>query len=152
MDMKERLLNDMKEAMKAGDKLKTGVIRMLRAEIINKENEKPGAEVDDPAVISLIQKMIKQGKEAAEQYEKGGRPERAELEKQEIQILEAYLPPRMPEWEIKEIIQGVISETGASGPHDMGKVMGVVMKKLKETGKIIEGKQVGEIVKTLLSE
>ena len=152
MQLKEQIQDDLKAAMKAKDTLRTSTIRMLRAEILKKENEKPGAKVDDPIVHSLIHTLIKQRKDAAEQYEKGGRPELAEKETAEIIILEAYLPEMISEEEIKDAITEVIAETGAATIRDMGKVMGLVMKRLKETGKTVDGKLVNTLVKSALSE
>ncbi len=152
MPLKEQIQEDLKAAMKAKDALRTSALRMLRAEILKKENEKAGAKVDDTVVHSLIHTLIKQRKDAAEQYEKGGRPELAEKETAEIKILEAYLPPKMSKEEIKDTITQVIAETGATTMRDMGKVMGLVMRRLKETGKTIDGKLVTALVKSALSE
>jgi uncharacterized protein len=151
MNLKERIFNDMIVSMKARNKLKTGTLRMLRSEIINRENEKTGAKVDDSAILSIIQKMIRQRKEAAEQFEKCDRAELALGETAEIVFLEEYLPPQMTEDEIKEVIFRVKSETGASSMKDMGNLMRNVMKQLKESGKIVDGKKVNILVKIFLS-
>lgn len=150
MSLKEKIMNDMKTAMKERNALKTGVLRMLKAEIMKKENEKPGAEVHDDDVVALTQKLIKQRNEAAEQFEKGGRPELAQKEKDEAAILENYLPPRVSDEEIRAVVDEVIAETGAGDMSAMGRVMGGSMKKLKETGKVVDGNQVKEIVKKAL--
>jgi len=123
----------------------------LRAEILNKESEKAGAVVDDAVVFTLIQKLIRQRQEAAEQFDKGGRPELAQKEREETKILEEYLPPPLSEAEIRDILIKVVAETGAVSIRDMGKVMGAAMKQLKDTGKLFDGKQVNLIVKEILS-
>ena len=151
MPLKEKILEDMKNSMKSGDKLRTGALRMLRAEIMKKENEKAGAVVDDAAVMTIVKKLVKQRKEAAEQFEKGDRQQLAEKEKKEAEILEEYLPPKLTEEDLKQLIQSVMDETGAMSMKDMGKVMGGVMKKIKEDGQVVDGKRVKNLVSEALS-
>jgi len=151
MELKDKILSDMRDAMRAKDSLRTNALRMLRAEILKKENEKPGARVDDATVLWLVQKLIKQRKEAAELYQKGARPELAQKELEEAKILETYLPPEASEEEILQVIKEVISETGASGLEDMGKLMAPVMGRLRETGKTVDGKRVNQLVRSALA-
>jgi len=151
MELKDKILSDMRDSMKERNDLRTNALRMLRAEILKKENEKPGARADDATVLWLVQKLIKQRKEAAELYERGARPELAQKELEEAKILETYLPPEASDEEIAQVIRDIISETGASGVQDMGKLMGPVMARLRETGKTVEGKRVNQLVRTALT-
>jgi len=151
MDMKERLMADLRQSMKNREELRTSTLRMLRAEILNKESEKAGVVVDDAVVFSLIQKLIRQRHDSAVQFEKGGRPDLAKKEVDEVAILEQYLPPQLSEEEMRRLIKTVIEEIGAMSIQDMGKVMGAAMKRLKETGKIFDGKVVNVLVREALS-
>ena len=151
MDMKERLMADLKQSMKNREELRTSTLRMLRAEILNKESEKAGVVVDDAVVFSLIQKLIRQRHDSAAQFEKGGRTDLAKKEIDEAAIPEQYLPPNLSEDEIRELIKTVIEEIGAMSLQDMGKVMGAAMKRLKETGKMFDGKVVNALVREVLS-
>jgi len=151
MDMKERLMADLKQSMKNREELRTSTLRMLRAEILNKESEKAGVVVDDAVVFSLIQKLIRQRHDSAAQFEKGGRADLAKKEIDEAAILEQYLPPNLSEEEIRELIKTVIVEIGAMSVQDMGKVMGAAMKRIKETGKMFDGKAVNALVREALS-
>jgi hypothetical protein len=151
MEMKERLMADLKQSMKNREELRTSTLRMLRAEILNKESKKAGAVVDDAVVFSLIRKLIRQRHDSAAQFEKGGRTDLAKKEIDEAVILEQYLPPNISEEEMRELIKTVIEEIGAMSVQDMGKVMGVAMKRLKETGKMFDGKVVNTLVREALS-
>ena len=128
MSLKDRLTQDMKDAMKAGEKLKLGVVRMLLAELKKKAID-DRAELDEAAEIALVQKAVKQRREAAEAFDKGGRPESAEQERAESVILEAYLPEQLGDDELAAAVKELVEQTGASGPSDMGKLMGPLMKK-----------------------
>jgi hypothetical protein len=151
MEMKERLMADLKQAMKNREELRTSTLRMLRAEILNKESEKAGVVVDDAVVFSLIRKLIRQRHDSAAQFEKGGRTDLAKKEIDEAAILEQYLPPQLSEKEMRELIKTVIEEISAVSIQDMGKVMGAAMKRLKETGKMFDGKVVNALVREALS-
>lgn len=147
MSLKERLKADMKEAMKAKDKVRLSTIRMINSLIKNAEIEKRG-ELTDEEIIQLLMKYAKQRKESIEMYEKGGRQDLVEKEKAELAIVESYLPEQMSEEEIREIVKKAIEEVGAESVKDMGKVMKIVMPKVK--GKA-DGSLVNKIVKELLS-
>ncbi|SNR60226.1 GatB/YqeY domain-containing protein [Desulfurobacterium atlanticum] len=147
MGIKEQLKNDMKEAMKAKDKVKLSTIRMIMSLIKNAEIDKRG-ELTDEEVISLLQKYAKQRKESIEMYERGGRQDLVEKEKAELAIVESYLPEQLDENEIKNIVKSTIEEVGASSVKDMGKVMKAVMPKLRGRA---DGSVVNRIVKELLS-
>lgn len=129
MSLKQRLTDDMKAAMKAGDKHSLGVIRLINAAIKQKEVDER-IELDDAAVIAVLDKMVKQRKDSVSQYEGAGREDLAKVEREEIVVIERYLPAKLGEAEIVVAIQAAIAETGASGPADMGKLMGALKPKL----------------------
>ncbi|MCI1130287.1 GatB/YqeY domain-containing protein [Stenotrophomonas maltophilia] len=129
MSMKQQLTEDMKAAMKAGEKHKLGVIRLINAAIKQREVDER-IELDDTAVIAVLDKMVKQRKDSVSQYEAANREDLAEIERAEIVVIEAYLPAKMGEAEIVAAIQAAIAETGASGPADIGKLMGALKPKL----------------------
>ncbi|HEL2958036.1 GatB/YqeY domain-containing protein [Stenotrophomonas geniculata] len=129
MSMKLQLTEDMKAAMKAGEKHKLGVIRLINAAIKQREVDER-IELDDTAVIAVLDKMVKQRKDSVSQFEAANREDLAEIERAEIVVIEAYLPAKMGEAEIVAAIQAAIAETGASGPADMGKLMGALKPKL----------------------
>lgn len=129
MSMKLQLTEDMKAAMKAGEKHKLGVIRLINAAIKQREVDER-VELDDTAVIAVLDKMVKQRKDSVSQFEAANREDLAEIERAEIVVIEAYLPAKMGEAEIVAAIQAAIAETGASGPADMGKLMGALKPKL----------------------
>jgi len=144
--LQQQITDDMKAAMKSGDKMKLGAIRMLRSAMKDKEIEliRPLTEED---VITVIARLIKQRKDAASQYNEAGRSELAEKELAEIKVFEAYMPEQMSESEIEAAVSQAISESGAEGMKDMGKVMGVIRPKLQ--GKADMG-VVSALVKKLL--
>ncbi|MBA0221831.1 GatB/YqeY domain-containing protein [Stenotrophomonas maltophilia] len=129
MSMKQQLTDDMKAAMKAGEKDKLGVIRLINAAIKQKEVDER-IELDDTAVIAVLDKMVKQRKDSVSQYEAANREDLATIERAEIVVIEAYLPAKMGEAEIAAAIQAAIAETGATGPADMGKLMGALKPRL----------------------
>jgi len=147
MSLKDRVLQDMKEAMKARDQLKLSTLRLLVSEIKNREIDAKG-ELKDEDILALIQKAVKQRQDSIAQYEKGGRQDLAEKEKAELEILKAYLPEELSKEEILEIIDQAIAATGASSPKEMGKVMREVMPKVKGRA---DGKLVNELVKKRLA-
>jgi uncharacterized protein YqeY len=147
MTLKEQLLDDMKKAMKDGDKTKLSTIRMIRTAVLNAEKEKKD-EVSDAEVIDILVSSIKQRKEAMKAFESGGRSDLYEKEKAELDVLSSYLPEQISEDEIKKRVVEVIEETGASSMKDMGAVMKVLMTEMK--GKA-EGSLVNRIVKEALS-
>ncbi|UUS15513.1 GatB/YqeY domain-containing protein [Stenotrophomonas sp. CD2] len=129
MSMKQQLTEDMKAAMKAGEKHKLGVIRLINAAIKQREVDER-IELDDTAVIAVLDKMVKQRKDSVSQFEAANREDLAGIERAEIVVIEAYLPAKMGEAEIVAAIRAAIAETGASGPADMGKLMGALKPKL----------------------
>jgi len=129
MSMKQQLTDDMKAAMKAGEKHKLGVIRLINAAIKQKEVDER-VELDDTAVIAVLDKMVKQRKDSVTQFVAADREDLAEIERAEIVVIEAYLPAKMGEAEIVAAIRAAIAETGATGAADMGKLMGALKPKL----------------------
>ena len=144
MDLKQKLLSDLKGAMKAKDALKVSTLRLISSEIKNKEIDLRN-ELGDDAIIALLTTQIKKRKEAAAFFEKGGREELKQKEEQEMAILQEYLPEAAGEDEVKARIEQVIVEVGAEGPKDMGKVMKVVIPEFK-------GKADGGLIQRLVGE
>lgn len=145
MTLKERLMADMKEAMKAKEagKVKLSVIRMARAAIKNTEIEK-GKELSDQEVIEVLAREVKQRRDAIVEYRKAEREDVVKDLEAEIEVLLGYLPQQLTHDEIKALVQEAIREVGATGPKEMGKVMGVLMPRVKGRA---DGKLVNEIVR-----
>lgn len=139
--LEEKILNDYKEAMKSRDALKSSVLSFLRADMMNLAVAKKKNKLDDSEAISVIKKQIKQRQDSIEQFTKGNRPEMAEKEKKEFEILKTYLPPELCAEELKKIIDEVIVLTEAQGMKDMGKVMKEVSAKVagQADGKLVSG-------------
>ena len=129
MSLKQRLTDDMKAAMKGGDKASLAVIRLINAAIKQKEVDER-IELDDTAVIAVLDKMVKQRRDSVSQYEAAAREDLAQVERDEIVVIERYIPAKMGEAEILAAIEAAIAETGATGPADMGKLMGPLKAKL----------------------
>ncbi|MBV6883173.1 GatB/YqeY domain-containing protein [Xanthomonas euvesicatoria] len=129
MSLKQQLTDDMKAAMKSGDKHSLGVIRLINAAIKQKEVDER-IEMDDAAVIAVLDKMVKQRKDSVTQFEAAARDDLAQIEREEIVVIERYLPAKMGEAGIVAAIRAAISETGASSPADIGKLMGALKPKL----------------------
>lgn len=129
MDIKTQLNESVKEAMKSGDEVRKRTLRMVLAAVKQVEVDKR-TELDDLAVVALIQKEIKNRREAIEEAKKANRPDLIGENEVEITVLEAFLPKAMPAEELRALVQAAIAETGAAAPSDMGKVMKVVMPKV----------------------
>ena len=129
MSLKQRLTDDMKAAMKSGDKDSLGVIRLINAAIKQREVDER-IELDDTAVIGVLDKMVKQRKDSVSQFEAHGREDLAVIERAEILVIERYVPTKMGEAEISAAIDAAAAETGAAGPADMGKLMAALKPKL----------------------
>lgn len=130
--MRARITQDIKEAMKAGDKARLSTLRLITAAIKDRELGVGGgapSEVGDAEVVVILQKMVKQRRESLATYEKAGRTDLADQEKFEIGILEGYLPKQMDETAVKAAVATVAGELGAAGPKDMGRVMGVLKER-----------------------
>lgn len=162
--LKDKFQADVKEALKSGNAVKRMVLGMVLSAVKSRELEKRGklsksesdaskleemSKLTDEEIIEVISSEMKKRKDSIEQYEKGGRPELAQKERAEIDILMGYMPEQMSEDAVQEEIKKIISQTGASGPKDMGKVIGAVMAKVK--GKA-DGTLVSKLVKEELSK
>ncbi|GGK15487.1 GatB/YqeY domain-containing protein [Luteimonas terricola] len=147
MSLKQRLTDDMKAAMKAGDKASLGVIRLMNAAIKQREVDER-IELDDAQVLVALEKMLKQRRDSVTQFEAASREDLAVIERAEIEVIQRYLPEKMGEAEIQAAVDAAIAETGASGPADMGKLMGVLKPKL--AGQADMG-QVSALVKKALA-
>ncbi|MBX3586777.1 MAG: GatB/YqeY domain-containing protein [Ramlibacter sp.] len=147
MSLKEQITEDMKAAMRAKDSVRLGTIRLLTAAMKQKEVDER-VELDDAAVIAIVDKMLKQRKDSIEAFEKAGRQDLADVEIAETQVLKVYLPARLSAEEVAAEVKAIVAELGAKGPGDMGKVMGAVKAKL--AGKADMG-QVSAAVKAALA-
>jgi uncharacterized protein YqeY len=128
MSLKSRITSDMKSAMKAGDKERLKVVRLVMAAIKQVEVDQR-IELDDAGVLSVIDKMVKQRRDSVEQFRKGAREDLADIELAEIDVLETYLPEQLGEAELDAMIDEAITATGAESMRDMGKVMGIIKSK-----------------------
>lgn len=148
MGLREQLREDLKAAMRAQDATRRGTIRMLEAAIKNAEIEKRGKELGDPDILAILQRQLKQRRDSIEQFERGGRQDLADIERAEIEVIQAYLPEQLSEDDIEAAAKRIIDQTGAAGPGDRGKVMGALMQELR--GKA-DGSAVNSVVSRLLS-
>ena len=128
MTLKQQLTEDMKTAMRGGDKARLGVIRLMLAAIKQREVDER-IELDDSQVLAVLEKMMKQRKDSVTQYVAAQREDLAEIERAEMVVIETYLPAKLGEAEIDALIAAAIAETGASSPRDMGKVVAAVKDK-----------------------
>ena len=148
-NMEKRIQADMVSAMKAKETVKLSSLRAIKAAImLAKTAEGSTGEVNDQDIVKIIQKLVKQRKESAQQYNDAGRPELAENELAEAAAMEIYLPKQLTEAEVEAELVKIIAEVGASKPSDMGKVMGVATKRLAG---LAEGRTISTLVKKLLS-
>ncbi|MCC5932958.1 MAG: GatB/YqeY domain-containing protein [Candidatus Cyclonatronum sp.] len=149
MALYDTLLADLKESMKAREERRTLVLRSLKSGVLEKEitNRTGGArsEITDELVIEVITKAAKQRRDSLDQYRNAGREDLAEIEEQELAIIETYLPKQLSKEEVEAIVDEVIAQTGAASVKDMGKVMGQLMPKVK-------GKADGKLVNTVVRE
>lgn len=141
------LSEQIKEALKKGDSVRVSTLRLLSSALHNEEIAKQ-KELAEEEELTVVRRELKRREEAVEAYKKGGRPESAEKEKKEAEILKEFLPAQMSEEELIKIVEQVISQTSASGPQDFGKVMGAVVARVK--GKA-DGKTVVQIVRQKLT-
>jgi len=148
MTLKERLEADYKKAFKEKDEVRVETLRLLKAEIKNREIAKRRDFIDNE-VLEVIMSMAKKHKDSLDAFEKGGREDLAAREKNQLAILEEYLPAKLSEEELRDIISEIIDEMEASGPSDFGKVMGIIMKKVRGQA---DGNLVNKIVKEELEK
>ena len=147
MSLKEKIISDLTDAMKAKDAERLSTLRMVKANLMNRQIEK-GGELTDEEVTKALQSLVKQRRDSIEQYEKAGRNELAQKEASEISHIEAYLPQSATPDEIAAAVDAAIAETGASSMKEMGTVMKAALAKL--SGKTADGKMVSEAVKSKL--
>ena len=148
MSLKDKIISDLTGAMKAKDAERLSVLRMVKANLMNRQIEK-GADLTDEEITKALQTLVKQRRDSVEQYEKAGRDELAAKEKSEITVLKDYLPQAASKEEIEKAVAEAIAETGASSIKEMGMVMKAAQAKL--AGKSADGKTVSETVKAKLS-
>ena len=129
MSLKERITEDMKTAMRAKDSERLGTIRLLQSAMKQKEVDER-VELDDAAIVAIVDKMIKQRKDSIAAFEQAARQDLVDKEKAELTVLSAYLPERLSAQDLTDAVQAIVKELGASGPGDMGKVMGAVKTRL----------------------
>ena len=148
MSLQQRLDGDLKAAMKSSDSLKTSVLRMIKAAIKNKQVEKR-EELSDEEIISVISTLTKQRRESIDLFSKGGREELAEKERQELAMLQLYLPGQLSPEDLDRIIMEAINESSAEGVKDIGKVMRLIMPRVQGAA---DGKVVNQRVRELLEK
>ena len=148
MSLQDKIQSDIAESMRTKDSLKLGVLRMMKAAVMNKKVEKM-KDLDEPEVLAVLNSLVKQRKDSIDQFRKGGREELAQKEEAEIKVIESYLPAAASEDDIRRAIEEAIQETSAASMKDMGKVMKAVQAAL--VGKNADGRTVSETVKAKLS-
>lgn len=150
MSLKERLTEDMKQAMRAKEegKLRLSVIRMVRANIKNVEIDRK-QELSNDEVLDVLAKEVKMRRDSMEEFKKANRPDLVESLEQEIEILMSYLPQQLSEAEVRTLVESAVAETQAVSPKEMGKVMAVLMPKVKGRA---DGKLVNTIVREMLNQ
>ena len=147
MNLKDKLIDDMKTAMKSGDKARLGVIRLINAAIKQREVDER-IMLDDTQVLAVLEKALKQRRDSVSQFQAAGRTDLADKETYEIGVVQSYLPAQLSAAEVDAMIAAAIAESGAASPKDMGKVMGLV--KPKVAGRTDMGK-LSELVKARLN-
>ena len=147
MSLEEKINKDLVVAMKAKDEVSLRGIRAIKSAILLAKTDGSAQAIDEAREVAMLQKLVKTRQESLEVYEKNNRPELAEKEREEIDVIRRYLPAMIEGAELEAILKKIVEETGASGPKDMGKVMGVASKQL--AGKA-EGRAISEAVKKLL--
>ncbi|MBI5025851.1 MAG: GatB/YqeY domain-containing protein [Nitrospirae bacterium] len=143
MSVAQKLNTDLEEAMKAADKERVSVIRMIKAAAKNREIEKRSPLTDED-IYDVLSSLARQGRDSIEQFSKGGRQDLVEKEERELLIIKSYLPEPLTQDEARAMIKAVIKETGATGPRDIGRVMKILMPKVKGR---IDGRLLNELVK-----
>ncbi|HWQ00033.1 MAG TPA: GatB/YqeY domain-containing protein [Vicinamibacterales bacterium] len=148
MSLVDRVSRDIVEAMKQKATARLSALRMLKTALVNRSVEK-GRDLDDAEAAQVVASLVKQRREAIEQFQKGGRQDLVDKETAEIRVLEEYLPPAASAAEVEQAIEAAIAETGASSARDVGRVMKAVMARL--AGRTVDGRAVNELVRKRLS-
>ena len=147
MSLREQLMADMKEAMKARDEVKLSTVRMIQSAIKYKETEDRSKPVDDQVVVGLLKTMVKQRKDSIDQFTKGGRQDLADKETAELAVIESYMPKQLSREEMEKMVDSAIQSSGAKSAKDMGLVMKAV---LAQAAGRADGKVVQELIKAKL--
>ena len=147
MSLQERLSEDLKDAMRQKDEIRRSTIRFVRAAIHNQEIDK-GDALNDDEIIGVLSRMVRQHQESISEFKKADRQDLVGKEEAELRIIREYMPEQIPEEKLAELAREAISQTGASGPGDFGKVMGILMPQLRGRA---DGAQVSSVVRQLLS-
>lgn len=147
MDLYQKIEEEMRRSLKEGDSVKLSVLRMLISAIKTLEIDKKVKRLEEPDILQLIQKQVKQHKESIEQFEKGKRQDLVDKETKELKVLESYMPKQLSDDEVMSLIKEAISETGATTKSEVGKIMKVVMEKVKGRS---DGKTVNQLAMKLL--
>jgi uncharacterized protein YqeY len=150
MTLVERVATDLTAAMKAQDALRLSVLRMAKSALKNREIEKHAA-LDDGETVKVLQTLVKQREDSADQFERGNRPELAAKERAEIEVLRGYLPAEVSNDDLRAAVEKAIAETGAASAKDIGKVMKAALAGLASLGKAVDGKKVNELARERLS-
>jgi uncharacterized protein YqeY len=150
MTLVERITADLTAAMKAQDALRTSVLRMAKAALKNREIEKRAA-LDDAESVKVLQTLVKQREDSAEQFKRGQRPELAAKELAEIEVLRVYLPAEISDEDVRGAVERAIAATGATSAKDIGKVMKAALSELQGLGKAVDGKKVNELARQQLA-
>lgn len=148
MSLFEKISDDFKNALKAGEKNRVSILRMIKSAIKNKEIEK-GDSLNDEEITAVLRSLMKQAKESIDQFSQAGRADLVKKEETELKVVQEYLPRQMSEEETREMIKEAIREVGAAGSQDMGKVMKIIMKRAKGQ---IDGKLANNLVREMLEE
>ncbi|HCN05149.1 MAG TPA: glutamyl-tRNA amidotransferase [Bacteroidetes bacterium] len=149
MTLAERITTDLKEAMKAGDKLRLETLRMIRASVLEFEKSGAGRPMTEDEEIAILNQASKKRRDAIEQFEKAGRTEMAEKERAELAIIAQYLPAQLSDDEIRAELATIIASMGATSPSDLGKVMGMAVKGLKGRA---DGSTIQRLARELLTQ
>lgn len=147
MALKERLTNDMKSALRNRETVRLGLVRMIRAQVKNREIAK-GNELPDEEVVEVVSSLIKSRREALEFAVKGDRRDLVSQAEEELEILKSYLPDQLSEEEVRSMVREAIDQSGAAGPRDLGRIMGAVMPRVKGRA---DGRLVNDIVRECLA-
>lgn len=150
MSLFEKIGEDLKSAMKNKELDRISALRMVRTELLKKQKESADVKMTDDLVISVLQSLAKRYEESIEQFKSGGRDDLVQQETAQLKIILSYLPEKMSRDEIKSVVDAVIRESKPMSKRDFGKVMGQVMRKLKESPKLIDGSDVKEVVTSSL--
>lgn len=146
MSLAEKIADDLKVALKTGDKDRVSVLRLIKSTMKNKEIEKKTA-LTDEEIQAILRSFVKRGKESIEQFSKAGRSDLVEKEKKELSVIQDYLPRQLSEDEVKKVVSDIMNEQGLSGPKDLGKAMKAAMARLRGQA---DGKLLNNIVKEML--